>query len=381
MGRWRATTNRRFVVVAAIGALLAACGSDGSADPESSEPAPATDGVAADSTRVTLTVPAPSLAGNLVGDPAEVDVVVQLPASYAASPDRRYPVVYYLAGFDEPASIASIGSEQDRLVEAGAVDEMILVGVSGDNALGGSFYVDSPVTGNWAQLVVEDVVGAVDREFRTLPSADSRGIAGFSMGGFGAFDLAMRHPDVFGAVYAASPGFFDPEGLAASQMFADPTVVGDFIGMQEALWAMPPGESAESMMSAIPGGDVRFALAYGMAFSPDPARAPYVEYPFATVGGARDDAVWARWEAGYGGIADEVDRFHDNLVALRGIVIDYGVNDEYEWIPPGCEFLHEQLDAAGVPHRVEQHDGGHGPIGPRAGAVMLPFFDEVLEMS
>ena len=69
----------------------------------------------------------------------------------------------------------------------------------------------------------------------------------------------------------------------------------------------------------------------------------------------------------------------DDLLALRGIVIDYGIQDSYVWIPPGCEYLHEQLDRVGVPNRLESFQGGHGPVGPRAGEVMLPFFADVLD--
>ena len=68
---------------------------------------------------------------------------------------------------------------------------MIVVAVSGVNALGGSSYVDSPVSGNWGSAVVDDVVTAVDTRYRTLARPESRGIAGFSMGGYGALALAM----------------------------------------------------------------------------------------------------------------------------------------------------------------------------------------------
>ena len=92
-----------------------------------------------------------------------------------------------------------------------------------------------------------------------------------------------------------------------------------------------------------------------------------------------DGEVWATWEAGFGGLAALVDEYRANLLALRGIVVDYGTQDEYVWIPPGCEYLHQQLDRAGIPNRLETFGGGHGPVGPRAGEVMLPFFTEVLD--
>ena len=94
---------------------------------------------------------------------------------------------------------------------AGVAPEMVAVAVSGVNALGGSFYADSPVIGNWGSAVVDDVVMAVDARDRTLATPASRGIAGFSMDGYGALALEMSHPDVFGAcVQAPSPVWSAP---------------------------------------------------------------------------------------------------------------------------------------------------------------------------
>ena len=385
-------SRRRVVTTAAVVvALLAACGGDdggssATAVPATAVPATSTAPVGASATepvRESLTLPAPSLDGNLLGDPSEIDVVVETPASYASQPQQRYPVVYFLSGYDESAAIAPIGAELERLVAGGEAPEMILVAVSGDNALGGSFYVDSPVSGRWASAIVDDVVAAVDDRYRTRPTAASRGIGGFSMGGYGALALAMARPDVFGAVYALSPGLFAPGGLGESQMFADPAVVADFIAGQAELSGISPGDApAEVPRAMARSADARFSAAYGAAFAPDPAApAPWIRYPYMAPGGAVDPEVWATWEAGFGGIAAGVADARERLLALRGIVIDVGTADEYTWIPPGCEYLHEQLDLAGVPHRFERYEGGHGPIGPRAGEVMLPFFAEVLQTS
>jgi S-formylglutathione hydrolase FrmB len=381
--------SARALLCAAVVLHGAAC-SGGSADETRSSPvsvsgsaAPSTDSVAtaapgAEPTIERMTIAAPSLAGNLVGDPAEIDVAVQLPATYVTS-DVRYPVVYFLHGYDETVAVAPIGGALDELVDAGAAPEMIVVAISGRNAFGGSFYVDSPVTGHWAEAIHHDVVDAIDGMYRTIPSPGSRGIAGFSMGGFGALDLAMRHPDVFGAVYALSPGLFDPSGLADSQMFADPDTVAQFIAGRDELLAMEPVEAADELARVMGrSGDVRFSLAYGMAFAPDPAAPPYVDYPFDSSSGPADEAIWARWESGYGGIDDEVARFADELRSLRGVLVDWGVRDEYTWIPRGCEYFGRELGAHDIPVELEQFDGGHGPISLRAAEVMWPFFAEVL---
>ncbi len=66
---------------------------------------------------------------------------------------------------------------------------MIVVTAPGQHRFGGSFYVNSPVTGNWEDLIVTDIVGYVDTHYRTLAQSASRGIAGYSMGGYGALRI------------------------------------------------------------------------------------------------------------------------------------------------------------------------------------------------
>jgi pimeloyl-ACP methyl ester carboxylesterase len=380
------------VSVASV-ALASACGAGTEGTSAPTSPAPATappstaEALRTDTTRVETaeptveltTIAAPSLAGNLLGDPAELEVAIRLPASYDST-DRRYPVVYFLAGYGEPPSVAGVEDGLQELVDEGLVPEVIVVAVSGVNALGGSFYVDSPVTGDWARAVHTDLVDAIDDGYRTLDSREARGIAGFSMGGFGALDMAMRHPDVFGAVYALSPGLFAPSGLASSQMFDDPATIEGFLEGRDGLASMPPEEAVEGLPRAMGrSADVRFSAAYGAAFAPDPASGPpYIAYPYDTPGGPRDEAVWERWEAGFGGIDDELRDFADELRSLRGILVDVGTLDEYEWIPEGVTYSAEQATLNDVAVRVERYDGGHGPIGLRAPAVMWPFFGEHL---
>ena len=101
--------------------------------------------------------------------------------------------------------------------------------------MGGSFYVNSPVTGNWEDFITQDVVGYVDSHFRTLAQAESRGITGHSMGGFGALNIAMHRPDVFSAVYSMSPGLFDENGLQESQMFDNDSLIERFVDYEQAL--------------------------------------------------------------------------------------------------------------------------------------------------
>ena len=93
----------------------------------------------------------------------------------------------------------------DSLIAAGAIPELIVVMPDADNALGAGFYANSPATGNWEDFVVRDLIGHVDRRYRTDARAARRALVGHSMGDFGALAIGFRHPSVFGFVYAVSP--------------------------------------------------------------------------------------------------------------------------------------------------------------------------------
>ena len=151
------------------------------------------------------------------------DVVVYLPASYETS-GKRYPVFYYLHGLGGEETNWTDGGKLDETADALGLDAIVVM-PDGDDG----FYADSakPVdydacmkdgTGlflpqrikksrcirasKYETYITKDLVGWVDATYRTLATREGRAIAGLSMGGFGALQLAMRHPDLF--VAAAS---------------------------------------------------------------------------------------------------------------------------------------------------------------------------------
>ena len=345
-------------------------------------------------------VPAPSLAGSLLPNPERQPLMVYLPAAYRREPERRFPVVYYLPGFttdvteylDQRIQGFSLGIFMDDLVRLGRVAPMIVVVVNGRNAVGGGFYVDSPVTGGWESYVVRDVVGWMDRTYRTIGESAARGLAGDSMGGFGALHLAMRHPDVFGAVYALSPGLFADVGPTREWLFASPDAIDADLALLEELGGLPEAaarrrflEAVDAMYGVREGGYRRaFAWAYGAAFAPAPDGAPpWVDYPFrrATAGTpVASVEPLRRYAAGFGALEDKVSTHREALAGLRGLVLDYGRNDDLRWIPEGCERLSALLKEAGVTHEVRAHDGGHDSwLRFRLERELLPFFSERLE--
>jgi enterochelin esterase-like enzyme len=132
---------------------------------------------------------------------------VYLPPDYPTDDARRYPVLYMLhgAGANYTEWSESLLPERtDALIVGGEIQPMIVV--MPDDGNGQSYWANWAGDGpRWSDYVIDDVVGAIDARYRTLPVAASRALGGLSMGGLGALHIAMRRPDVFGVVGAHSP--------------------------------------------------------------------------------------------------------------------------------------------------------------------------------
>jgi len=130
---------------------------------------------------------------------------VFLPPGYGAS-SEAYPVLYMLHG----AGGTNIEWENYHLLEqaeammlTGEIRPFIIVLPQGDI----SYWVDHYQGEAWGTYTARDVVTEIDSRYRTLQSPSSRAIGGLSMGGDGAFQLAVNFPGVFGIVGAHTPVF------------------------------------------------------------------------------------------------------------------------------------------------------------------------------
>lgn len=147
---------------------------------------------------------------------ASRSVRVYLPPSYdrPESAGRRYPVLLLLHGW--PGGDGNwpgrgrCGETLDSLSAAGAIPEMIALipNGSGAGSFGRSIWLNSadgksPIE----DFVAFDLVAWADTTFRTETGAAHRTVIGLSDGGTAAFNLLMRHPEIFGAAGSLSGRF------------------------------------------------------------------------------------------------------------------------------------------------------------------------------
>lgn len=301
----------------------------------------------------------PSLAGNLQGNDATRDVHVYLPPGYAAS-DKRYPVVYFLHGYAVTADVyvnevLRIPASVDAAMAAGA-PEAIVVMPDAFTLFGGSFYSNSPVTGDWESFIAKDLVAYIDSHYRTLAKRESRGLTGHSMGGYGTLRIGMKHPEVFGALYAMSSAvdLRTPPDEATSK------------AQHERLKAGIKPE-ARSMANGV--------LAQAAAWAPNPQKPPYyIDLPFDAYG-KPVPLVAERWAANSPLVF--VDQYVPGLKRYRGIMLDVGDQDG---LLAGNTRFSEALKRLGIAHEYEVYEGNHGnKVGARFIEKVLPFFGKHLD--
>lgn len=144
---------------------------------------------------------------------------VYLPPGYESNPTRHYASVYLLHGYPTQP----VNSETDWIQQGSAdrlIDEAIasgrlppLIVIMPDAKA--TWYMNSfDGKVRYEDMLVQEFVPFIDKTFRTREQRLFRSTVGLSMGGYGAMMLALRHPDLFAAAAALSPGIRTEEEMA-----------------------------------------------------------------------------------------------------------------------------------------------------------------------
>jgi enterochelin esterase-like enzyme len=329
---------------------------------------------------VTQTFSAPSLTLNKGGEDPNRRLTIYLPPGYEKG-TTRYPVLYFLHGFavndEDMMRYISFKSLMDSAIKSGMLRPSILVLPNSMTKYYGSFYTNSEVAGNWADFIGKDVVAYMDKNYRTIPHRDSRGLFGHSMGGNGALKMAMLFPDQFSAVYAMSPG---------ALQFSD-----DFNLSLPAFKRVTEQKNMDSLRNAAPPNDWQkfpfFEMVYASLarmYSPN-VNEPLLQadHPIKYENGKMvvNTAVLKKWEDNF-----PINMIEEHVPALKRLTalkIDWGRNEEFKHIPITCLAVSKKLEALGVKHFAEEYIGDHGNmIDGFEGRVfldVLPFFQKYLK--
>ena len=174
---------------------------------------------------------------------------------------------------------ASSGTENESFFEGlarlGAAAPVVAFPDGGDHG-----YWHNRAEGDWEAWVMREVIPAVSRQFGIDPHRIA--IGGISMGGFGAYDIALKNPGRFCAVGGHSPALWyegaetapgafddladferndvvrtvqeDPEAFGDARVWNDYGQTDDFKGYDEGFVAAMEAGSADFTTHSWPGG-------------------------------------------------------------------------------------------------------------------------------
>lgn len=127
----------------------------------------------------------------------EIKYSIILPEDYYTS-KKTYPVVYLLHGLGDNESswleYGRVSQAVDAAVKSKEIVPMIYVMPQGFR----NYYVnDYAGKFPYMDMFVKELVPLIDQQYRTIADKEHRATMGYSMGGFGAFILPLKNPDVF----------------------------------------------------------------------------------------------------------------------------------------------------------------------------------------
>lgn len=144
----------------------------------------------------------------------EIRFTLYTPPGYDQT-DERYPVLYFLHGRqgsqllfwnaisrEVAAANGDAGAWISQLIQGGELPPFIIV-------------APNDTDGDWDStnevMVTQELIQAVDGNWRTIPGRNGRSLAGFSMGAVGAMRYPARHPDLYcNSMLLAESGGEDP---------------------------------------------------------------------------------------------------------------------------------------------------------------------------
>lgn len=324
---------------------------------------------------------APSIQNNKGGEDPLRSVSVYVPPGYTES-SQRYPTIYFLhgVGINDSLAFALIELKElmDNAINSGKIQPMLLVLPNSDTRFRGSFYTNSTLTGNWADFIGKDVVGYIDKNFRTIPDRNSRGLAGHSMGGNGALKIGMLFSTVFSSIYAMSPAVLNWSN--------------DFSLSSKGFKRLSNSKSEKDVVKVFDDFDqfdevgfyAAIFAALGRTYSPDP-NIPIFQaaLPVQFIGDSAvyNTAVIKKWQANFP--VNMIDDHVDHLRSYTAIKIDWGRNEDFAHIPATAMQFSKKLEDYRIKHFAEEYIGDHinmlDGLDGRIYSELLPFFNTYLK--
>ena len=288
-----------------------------------------------------------SLKNNPLGDPETRDIFI---IEHNSTDDT--PILIGLAGFFGTAQ-SFLNRSFTNLDFLGTLEvitrsnpELPFIIALPDTMTGlrGNQYLNSTAVGNYEDFITRDLYGFLEKRY----GKRKLGLFGKSSGGFGAYNLASQHPDIFS-------GFIDVSGDSAFEF----CYLKDFPGAFETIKKYGTGnfltKFLESPSHTTAELDTLNLLAMSAFYSPKEDEDVGIGLPFSLETGLVREEIWKKWLE-----FDPVRNVRQRLDNLREqtVVFQVGNHDEFS-LYLGIGALSTILNENSIANTIMRYDEGH----------------------
>lgn len=156
-------------------------------------------------------LPSPKLTA-FHGRPMVSRFAVTLPTDFAKEPDRKYGLLVNIGGFGTRYNFVRSNRPDPRFVQ---------LHLDGCGPYGDSYQVNSANNGPLGDVLTQEIIPFVEKEFSCLGTPQSRFTAGGSTGGWVSLALQIFYPDFFNGCWSQCPDGVDFRAFELIDIYRD----------------------------------------------------------------------------------------------------------------------------------------------------------------
>ena len=206
------------------------------------------------------------------------------------------------------------------------------------------------------------------------------------MGAAGAFNISIKHPDKYKAVYLMSPAVGESAEKYMSQMFSINSTLNRLEMLSEKLMNVKEENFQKEILKILDTfknkHSLLWTLAYGMAFSPDRTKPLKMKLPYKKNKKGKyikNQQVYNEWISGFAEFDLKIKQNKEALKAYKLIAINCG-NKDSRSIVNGTKRFTELLFLNNVPFSIDWYDGNHSSrVGEKLVERVFPLISANLE--
>jgi len=157
------------------------------------------------------------------GEPMYIGATILLPKGYDDSPDVHYPTVYNQGHFStrNPFGYGG-GSELTEAWDSDDFPRFLAVTIQHPTPyFDDSYAVNSANNGPYGDAIHQELIPALESQFRAIPESWARVLTGGSTGGWESFALQVLYPDFYGGTWSYAPDPLDFRNVEGINIYED----------------------------------------------------------------------------------------------------------------------------------------------------------------